>query len=564
VLTARDVLVIDEAGMIGSRQMERVLSAADAAGAKVVLVGDAEQLQAIEAGAAFRALTERHGAAEITEIRRQREDWQREATRELATGRTSDALDRYEAAGRVAGHQSREAARIALVDGWDAVRQARPEASQVMLAHTRADVAELNQLARARMRDAGGESAPALGEDQMIQTERGVRTFAPGDRVMFLRNERSMGVKNGSLGTLERIDGAALAVRLDGADRREVRFDLKDYAHIDHGYASTIHKSQGTTVDHGHLLASDGLDRHAAYVGMSRHRETLAVHYGADDFKDRAQLDRTLGRERAKDTTFDYGDAFAERRGLVRSEILVERGPAREVVRAPKRSMFDGLKLGAPRKSRAEAPVFDAVRVPTQSRIPEVAQRRAPDLKQAVDRYARAWTDAARMQGQDLPVLEHQKRALGDARKTLDAARPGAAQDLTSAIEHQPAAFRAMTELRGPARTSQLVAGIEYEARVRADPALKAERLVKTWDQLEAQHERLGGGDQAAARGRVEIRLKTIAGELKRDPQLESLMRARSKDLGIAPGSRLDQVIKAPTIDQAISRGLGRGLGRLR
>ena len=70
VLTARDVLVIDEAGMIGSRQMDRVLSAAELAGAKVVLVGDAEQLQAIEAGAAFRALTERHGAAEITEIRR--------------------------------------------------------------------------------------------------------------------------------------------------------------------------------------------------------------------------------------------------------------------------------------------------------------------------------------------------------------------------------------------------------------------------------------------------------------------------------------------------------------
>jgi Ti-type conjugative transfer relaxase TraA len=101
VLTARDVLVIDEAGMIGSRQMERVLSHAEKAGAKVVLVGDAEQLQAIEAGAAFRALTERHGAAEITEIRRQREGWQREATRELATGRTGDALDRYEAAGMV-------------------------------------------------------------------------------------------------------------------------------------------------------------------------------------------------------------------------------------------------------------------------------------------------------------------------------------------------------------------------------------------------------------------------------------------------------------------------------
>jgi Ti-type conjugative transfer relaxase TraA len=290
VLTARDVLVIDEAGMIGSRQMERVLSAADLAGAKVVLVGDAEQLQAIEAGAAFRALTERHGAAEITEIRRQREGWQREATRELATGRTGVALDRYEAAGMVRGHESREAARSALVDGWDSVRQARPEASQLMLAHTRADVAELNQLARHRMRDAG-----ALGADQVVQTERGERAFAAGDRVMFLRNERSMGVKNGSLGTVERIEphgggGSSLAVRLDGADLRQVQFDLKDYAQIDHGYASTIHKSQGVTVDHGHLLASDGLDRHAAYVGMSRHRETLAVHYGADDFKDRDQL----------------------------------------------------------------------------------------------------------------------------------------------------------------------------------------------------------------------------------------------------------------------------------
>ena len=85
-LTGRDVLVIDEAGMIGSRQMERVLSAGEAAGAKVVLVGDPEQLQAIEAGAAFRSLAERHGAIEITQIRRQGEDWQRDATRQLATG----------------------------------------------------------------------------------------------------------------------------------------------------------------------------------------------------------------------------------------------------------------------------------------------------------------------------------------------------------------------------------------------------------------------------------------------------------------------------------------------
>jgi len=154
-LTSRDVLVVDEAGMIGSRQMERVLSAAAVAGAKVVLVGDPEQLQAIEAGAAFRALSERHGAVAITAVRRQREAWQRDATRELATGRTAEALERYAGAGMVQAAGTRATAKAALVAGWDAVRQGSPEASQVILAYTRDDVRDLNELARERMRLAG-------------------------------------------------------------------------------------------------------------------------------------------------------------------------------------------------------------------------------------------------------------------------------------------------------------------------------------------------------------------------------------------------------------------------
>src|SRR2546430_8757075 len=95
LLTTRDVLVIDEAGMVGTRQLERVLSHAAEAGAKVVLVGDIKQLQAIEAGAAFRSIHERHGGAEIGEVRRQREDWQRDATHALANGKTGHALETY-------------------------------------------------------------------------------------------------------------------------------------------------------------------------------------------------------------------------------------------------------------------------------------------------------------------------------------------------------------------------------------------------------------------------------------------------------------------------------------
>jgi len=185
LLTHREVLVIDEAGMIGSRQMERVLSAARDAGAKVVLVGDPEQLQAIEAGAAFRAVAERHGAVEIGEVRRQREDWQRAATRALATGRTGEALGAYEQGGMVHAAETREAARSELIEHWDGERIAAPGASRIILTHTNDEVRVLNAGARERLREAG-----ALGVEVALRTERGERMFAPGDRVMFLRNER--------------------------------------------------------------------------------------------------------------------------------------------------------------------------------------------------------------------------------------------------------------------------------------------------------------------------------------------------------------------------------------
>jgi Ti-type conjugative transfer relaxase TraA len=355
LLTSRDVLVVDEAGMIGSRQMERVLSAAQAAGAKVVLVGDPEQLQAIEAGAAFRALAERHGARAITAVRRQRADWQRTATRELATGRTVEALERYRAAGMVRGTGTRAEAKASLVAGWDAVRRERPAASQVILAYTRDDVRDLNTLARDRMR-ASGE---LHGADQVVQTERGERAFAAGDRIMFQRNERGLGaragerdsgvaVKNGTLGTVLEVAsrGERLTVRLDGAgpegkDGRAVTFYTRDYAHIDHGYAATVHKAQGVTVDRAHVLATPHMDRHAAYVGLTRHRDGVALHYAAEDFADPARLAHSLSRERAKDTTLDYERPggrepdedlvrrYAERRGLDRlhpqSEIVVQR-----------------------------------------------------------------------------------------------------------------------------------------------------------------------------------------------------------------------------------------------
>ena len=511
-LGPRDVLVVDEAGMIGSRQMERVLSQARDAGAKVVMVGDPEQLQAIEAGAAFRSVTERHGAAEITEIRRQREDWQRDATRALATGRTGEAIHAYDGKGMVHAADTREQARGELVDGWDRARQAEPDKSRIILTHTNAEVQSLNGEARDRLRASGD-----LGDDVTVKAERGERQFATGDRIMFLRNERGMGVKNGTLATIERVSPEGMAVRLD--DGRGVAFDTKDYAHVDHGYAATFHKSQGVTVDRAHVLATPGMDRHSAYVGMSRHRDDVQLHYGRDDFADPRQLVRALSRDRGKDMASDYAKpeqdqarAFADRREIRFPELARQ---VVEKVRDKARGMFDGFRP-KPATEKATSPE----RVAADRRL-------APSQARAIERYGRAAADIGRMRDKGLPVLAHQEQALRQAGDALDQVRPHGARDLASAIERNPRLARDAAE----GNTGGAAKAMETERQVRTDPDKRAGRFVEQWQGLkEARASMERAGDRAGAE-RLGKRMESIAGGLQRDPQLESALHRRAPEL---------------------------------
>ncbi|WP_129791525.1 Ti-type conjugative transfer relaxase TraA [Sphingosinicella sp. CPCC 101087] len=485
LLTDRHVLVIDEAGMIGTRQMERVVSEARKRQAKIVLVGDVEQLQAIEAGAAFRAIAERHGAVEITSIRRQVEEWQRDATRQLATGRTGEALSAYHEAGHVHAAASRDEARERLIEGWERDRNIAPADSRIILAHINEDVHALNKVARARMRDAG-----ELGEEVGLKVSRGERAFACGDRIMFLRNERSLGVKNGSLGTVRSVDAMRMQVLLD--DGRSVMFDHKDYADLDHGYAATIHKAQGITVDRVHVLATPGLDRHAAYVALSRHRRRVDLHYGEDDFADRSRLVRTLSRERGKDMASDYAP-----------------DPDKAPEPAPKqRSAFAGLRLRA---------------APSTERTP------ADPLAKAVERYGRAAQDIVRMRRQGFDPLPHQRLALARARDRLDVLQPQAAHDLRSAINKDLSLIGEAA--RGqPARAIRAMA---MERKLRIDMADRAETFVAQWKTRARRMDRLersGDHDRAYS---VKKELAEMSRSLQRDPQLESLVRNRRKELGI-------------------------------
>lgn len=310
LLGRRDVLVIDEAGLVGTRQLARVMESAEKAGAKVVLVGDPEQLQSIEAGAAFRGIATQAGMVELTEVWRQRLAWQKEATQQLAAGRTVEALEAYGRQGSIQTAATRDEARQALLAAWQQGGRDDPSASRLMLAYTRDDALQLNRKAR-ELRRAAGE----LANGEAIETERGVREFAAGDRLYFLRNERSLGVKNGSLGTVEKIHNGLLQVRLDGPESRRVVVDAKRYAHLEYGYAATVHKTQGTSVDRTYVLATPHFDRHTAYVALSRHRDNVTVFYGQDDFSpqwSRASAQdnfmATLSRAREKDLAHDYLD----------------------------------------------------------------------------------------------------------------------------------------------------------------------------------------------------------------------------------------------------------------
>jgi Ti-type conjugative transfer relaxase TraA len=569
-LAKGDVLVIDEAGMVSSRQLARFVGEAERAGAKIVLVGDPEQLQPIQAGAAFRAIAERVGFAELEGVRRQGEEWQRAASVAFARHRTAEGLSAYAERGAVRLAETREDARAEIVRDVIADMDERPDGSRSVLAHLRADVRELNEAIRAARQERG-----ELAGERSYATNDGERKFAAGDRILFLENNRDLAVKNGMLGTVEKAEEGRLSVRVDSAkgpgQGRGVSVSMADYAAVDHGYATTIHKAQGATVDRAYVLASETMDRHLAYVAMTRHRESATLYTGKEEFRDIGALSARLSRARAKETTLDYPRDYAERRGVALcSEIVLpqrarrdahslEPGPAREAAReapAPrKRSMFAGLQLGA---GRSRAGTSDLARDAAERPAMEPRQGPRPSaLSRAVEDYARAYRDAARMRAENLPVLEHQKQALVKAGAALDAARDGATRELLSGLRHDPATRQAMV-LEGPERAERLIAGIERERQAQRDPNVRAERAVAEWRKLEKEHGGLRGFEHDVARGQIEERMKTLAGAIKRDPQVESVLRARSREFGIERGSRLEKVIEAKNVERALARSVER------
>jgi conjugative relaxase-like TrwC/TraI family protein len=261
---ARCVVVIDEAGMVGTRTLARLLDHAARADAKVVLVGDHRQLPEIDAGGLLRGLGERLDALRLTTNRRQHEPWERAALAKLRDGQIDTALADYQTHGRLVTTPTATTTREVMVGDWWAARLAGQQT--LMVASRWFDVDDLNARARHLVFTHGLLSGPIL--------EVAGRSYQAGDEIMTLRNQRRLGVRNGTIATITALDAdtRTLTIRDARGNSATLPGEYLDAGHVRHAYATTIHKAQGLTVDQAFVLGDDALYQEAGYVALSRGR----------------------------------------------------------------------------------------------------------------------------------------------------------------------------------------------------------------------------------------------------------------------------------------------------
>lgn len=313
-LDSRSVVVVDEAGMAGSRLMAQLKDHVDRAGGKLVLVGDTRQLQPIDAGGAMRNMRDGAGTyAEMNEIMRQKHEKDREIVHHLKAGRGEEAVKGMEERGYLKEHATTEDARSAIAR--HVVSDIREGKTSIGLAARRADVAAVNSEARALAREEG----LLKGADHGFKTQAEkdgpevTKQFAVGDRVIALQNDKSLNLRNGQTFTVTKAADGKLTLKRDSTGK-EVKLTDKQYTHIDHAYCATVHKSQGVTVDRAHGLHDSTMtDRSLGYVGGSRHKESMTHHHNTAQKED---LAKDFSRILDKDSSTDYEQA-GDRRSFV-------------------------------------------------------------------------------------------------------------------------------------------------------------------------------------------------------------------------------------------------------
>lgn len=331
-LNEKSVLVIDEAGLIGSKDTERLVHAVQKVGAKIIFLGEESQLSPVSAGPAMGIMIESSGAQSIQTIRRQQDGHERQMVIDFRDGRSDLALDHLQKQGRLTFHKNSDTTKKQLIRDWEAYTHANPTKSSLILAVKNDDVRVLNVQVREILKRCGEVHAKdfdikTAGLNKSVQT----LSFASGDQIILKKTDLDLGVTNNTLAKIENIretaaGGHELTVRT--TDGKQIKIDTLQYKNPDsggvairHGYAVTAWSAQGATVDRSFVLG-EGMDRRYAYVSMSRHRQAASLYINSEPFitklKDAGQdanphaqfneLAKQLHRKGIKQSTLDYED----------------------------------------------------------------------------------------------------------------------------------------------------------------------------------------------------------------------------------------------------------------
>ena len=294
----RTLFVIDEAAMLDTKTLDKITAHAERHGAKMVLVGDDRQLASIERGGVFTDVVGAIGSAKITTVRRQHESWARQASRAFSEGRFDDGLRAYAQRGYIHWSGSLDGSREALVAQWQADTEAG-RGKRFVFAYTNEEVRRLNDALQAVEIERG--RVKNLIE---LETERGTLRIGEGDRLAFRATDKRQGIYSGALGTVEAINGAILHVRSDRG--RMIAVDTREFTNIDLGYAGTIYRGQGKTLDQTYLLHSRHWRDASSYVAMTRARGETRVYVATDQARDLDDLAHQMGRQQNRGSSLRF------------------------------------------------------------------------------------------------------------------------------------------------------------------------------------------------------------------------------------------------------------------
>jgi conjugative relaxase-like TrwC/TraI family protein len=335
VLDKRTVLIVDEAGLCSSRDMHALLGAVAKAGAKLVLVGDRRQLQAIGAGPGLDLVARAVEAARVDTIVRQQDAWARDAVTAFGAGRAATALKAFADRGLLIEAEGAKAAIAAVVDKASRAHSQEQTGSVLILAKSNAAVAAISREARERRKAAG----LIAGKEVTFKaaTPSGHVTaicLARGDLIRFLVRDDELGVVNGTIAAVLKVSerrslaGAGPRIRIEAdIGGRRVTFDPTRLAdsqgrpRLGWAYAATVHSSQGRTVDRAVVYVDPTYNRFDIYVAASRARERTTLVVDAKSIDRRLTSELPIDRQR-DDLVF----ADAERRAWL-AERLTRASP---------------------------------------------------------------------------------------------------------------------------------------------------------------------------------------------------------------------------------------------